>query len=139
MFAPKKTPVFRRPTAGRASALLLLLALTAALAYVLQSSGSKAAAARGRQENPPAALPPKSSKGLAYVPGEVLVRFRAESKAEDASKTGLALRDIVGSEIPVQFERPEGLEIVRVLRVAHVAGEETLRAVALLQIGRAHV
>jgi len=130
--APKQTPVLRRLSARRTYALLLSIALTAALAYVLQSSGTKASAARAEDGNPPATLSQKS-KELTYVPGQVLVRFRAEAKAADAEKSELALRDSVGNEIPVRFERPEGLEIVRGLRVAHVGVGETLRAVAMLR------
>jgi subtilisin family serine protease len=67
-----------------------------------------------------------------FVPGEVLVRYRTESMAQ--SKTGrtmIATRE--GRQLSVQVEHFDGSDLVKGLRLARVAPENTLQAVAALR------
>jgi len=67
-----------------------------------------------------------------FKPGEVLVRYRNESTAK--SKTGkvlMAARD--GRQLAAQVERFDGSDLVPGLRLARVAAEDTLAAVAALR------
>jgi alpha-tubulin suppressor-like RCC1 family protein/subtilisin family serine protease len=68
----------------------------------------------------------------AFVPGEVLVRFRSEAKAVEGVRALAPLRDSGGRELPVEFARAEGLEVVRGLRLARVRPADTLAVVAAL-------
>lgn len=65
------------------------------------------------------------------MPGEILVRFRSETTARGKEQSGVVL-DSRGSEISVSLERFDGSELVEGLRLARVAPEETLRAIAAL-------
>src|SRR6266567_1727488 len=82
-----------------------------------------------------------------FVPGDVLVRFKSGRAFEGAvnvaapdsdvspqipnsGRPGLALPQ---GEIPVTVERFDGSNLVEGLRLAHVAPEDTLRAVAALK------
>src|SRR5688572_15433090 len=67
-----------------------------------------------------------------FVPGEVLVRYRSESTAR--SKTGrimMATRD--GRQLSAQVERFGGSDLISGLRLARVAPDDTLHAVAALR------
>jgi len=67
------------------------------------------------------------------VPGEIIVRFRPEvAVTKGSSQLELA---VVGgrAEIPVEFQRFAGPELVRGLRMARVAPEETERAIEALR------
>jgi subtilisin family serine protease len=73
----------------------------------------------------------RSSRPL-FVPGEVLVRYRSESTAR--SKTGrvmMASRD--GRQLSAQVERFGGSDLISGLRLARVAPDDTLHAVAALR------
>jgi len=72
----------------------------------------------------------KSSRS-AFVPGEVLVRYRSERAAARQSVQTLANSD--GRQIPLQLQRFEGSDIVPGLRLAHVDVDDTLAAVEALQ------
>jgi subtilisin family serine protease len=68
----------------------------------------------------------------AFVPGEVLVRYRSESLAK--SRTGAAqVITREGFALPIQVERFDGSELVEGLRLARVPTGETLNAVAALR------
>ncbi|HEU4594235.1 MAG TPA: S8 family serine peptidase [Pyrinomonadaceae bacterium] len=114
----------------RAVALFLSLALLAS-AFLNVSS----AAAGRRQERiyePAARASLTKGETPAFVPGEVLVRFRSESKADEAALASAPLLDAEGRELPVELARAEGLSLVRGLRLARVRAADTLAAVAAL-------
>ena len=68
----------------------------------------------------------------AFVPGEVLVRYRSESLAK--SRTGLTqVTTREGFALPIQVERFDGSALVDGLRRARVPTGETLNAVAALR------
>src|SRR5262244_3067259 len=71
-------------------------------------------------------------KQAAFVPGEVLVRYRSESLAR--RKTGItsvATRE--GQVVSARVERFDGSDLVDGLRLAHVDPLNTLKAVAALR------
>ncbi|HEY0172713.1 MAG TPA: S8 family peptidase, partial [Pyrinomonadaceae bacterium] len=107
--------------------LLLCLALAAPAAYVL----ALRAASASRQT--PTANAPAPEKRRAFAPGEILVRFRGESKSAAGERESASLTAEGGRQIPVEFESPRGLEVVRGLRLARVRPEDTLAAVELLR------
>jgi subtilisin family serine protease len=69
-------------------------------------------------------------EGAEFVPGDVLVRFRTDAAAKTAEAAPVSLRAADGGE--VTFQRFEGSEIVRGLRLAKVEETRTLEAVAEL-------
>ncbi len=92
-----------------------------------------------------AALPPTSSaiQGNArsdggkkptrpqFVPGQVLVRYRSERLAKQKNLEKLVSSD--GRQLSIQLERFDGADIVPGLRLAHVAVEDTMAAIATLK------
>jgi alpha-tubulin suppressor-like RCC1 family protein/subtilisin family serine protease len=115
----------------RAVSLFLSLALLAS-AFV-NSPVASAGRPQGRKVYEPAARAPVTKAGTPeFVPGEVLVRFGSEAKADAARLASAPLRDAEGREMPVEFARAEGLSVVRGLRLARVRAEDTLAAVAAL-------
>ena len=71
-----------------------------------------------------------------FVPGNVLVRFRANSElaaSVSVKSKGLTLRALGGREIPLEIQEPEGLSVVKGLRLARVAPEDTLEAIDALK------
>lgn len=70
----------------------------------------------------------------AFVPGEVLVRFRSHTAlAKNESRIATTLMRIEeGREIPMTIEQSDHAEIVEGLRVAHVAPEDTISAIETL-------
>jgi len=92
-----------------------------------------------------AALPPTSSatQGNAqsdrgqkpsrpqFVPGQVLVRYRSERLARQKTSEKLVSSD--GRQLSIQLERFDGADIVPGLRLAHVAPEDTMAAIAALK------
>ncbi|MBV9927665.1 MAG: S8 family serine peptidase [Acidobacteria bacterium] len=118
----------RRPRAAR-RALLLLLSFTAfaGLTYALAQRVARAArAAQGVSSS--------DKKSRPFVPGEILVRFRGESKGLAAARQELtALRAADGRDIPVELETPRELQVVRGLSLARVKPEDTLAAVESLR------
>jgi uncharacterized repeat protein (TIGR01451 family) len=71
------------------------------------------------------------SEKAEFVPGEILVRFRSEPAAKGKEQAQVALYDS-GREISIRIERFDGSKLIAGLRLARVAPEETLRAVAAL-------
>jgi uncharacterized repeat protein (TIGR01451 family) len=71
------------------------------------------------------------SERAEFVPGEILVRFRSEPDARAAEQASAAL-NLRAREIPLTVERFDGSELVEGLRLARVAPEATLEAVAAL-------
>jgi subtilisin family serine protease len=78
--------------------------------------------------------PPSKLKTLrgAFVPGEILVRYRDEQTARN--KTGrivVPARD--GEQLPADVEHFDRTELVKGLRLARVSPEKTLKAIAALR------
>jgi uncharacterized repeat protein (TIGR01451 family) len=76
------------------------------------------------------------SKTRPFVPGEILVRFREETASKDAETTEtttVSLPAFEGREIPVEFTRERGLEVVRGLRLARVPAERMEAALLALR------
>ncbi|MDT5270659.1 MAG: hypothetical protein QOH49_2845, partial [Acidobacteriota bacterium] len=115
----------RKRTTARTLALLLSVTALAAFAYALaQRSASAARASQSASSE---------RKSRPFVPGEILVRFRGESKAAAARQSVSALRASDGRDIPVEFETPPGLQVVRGLSLARVSADDTLAAVESLR------
>src|ERR1044072_2727601 len=83
---------------ARKVAPLLCLALAASLAYLFAPSGSTAP--RAAQALRLSAARPEQSKQRPYVPGEIIVRFRGESKAEEAEYALGELTAEGGAHVP---------------------------------------
>jgi uncharacterized repeat protein (TIGR01451 family) len=67
------------------------------------------------------------------VPGEIIVRFRTEAPPAAKGNSQVDLAVVGRAEIPVDFQRFAGPELVRGLRLARVAPEETERAIEALR------
>jgi uncharacterized repeat protein (TIGR01451 family) len=115
----------------RRVALFLCLALAASLGYMLAQR--PAAASQTRAQTAARAAQSLQSKARPFVPGEILVRFRAEAAGSDAETAIASLPAASGGEIPIKFESERGLEIVRGLRLARVPAAETESALAALR------
>ncbi|OLE53070.1 MAG: hypothetical protein AUG51_14790 [Acidobacteria bacterium 13_1_20CM_3_53_8] len=110
-------------TKSRTPLLLLILFLVAVtLPFVSR------AALQNRRSN----VSHQKQKQLNYVPGEVLVRFRAGAKGAQAESNEQTLL-VNGREINVQMERIDSSNIVEGLRLARVPSDETIGAIAALQ------
>jgi uncharacterized repeat protein (TIGR01451 family) len=116
----------RKPKPTRALALFLTVTAFAAFVYAFAPHGASAARATRQSETAPA-------KSRPFVPGEILVRFRGESKASEVQKSVVALAATGGRELPVRFEQARGLDIVRGLRLARVPAAETEEALKALR------
>ena len=66
-----------------------------------------------------------------FVPGQALVRYRSERLANQRTSETLVNSDD-GRQLPIQLERFDG-DIVPGLRLAHVAAEDTMAAIAALK------
>lgn len=90
---------------------------------------------RARRVDQPSTMPVEHEKRLNYVPGEILVRFRSNSKFSGDSGKTISPQLFVstsGREIEVRIERLAGGEIVPGLRLARVNPEDTLSAMEAL-------
>ena len=102
----------------------ILLVLTVVLAAALPPTSS---ATQGNAQGDNAQKPARAQ----FVPGQVLVRYRSEPLAKE--KTLEKLISFDGRQLSIQLERFEGADIVPGLRLAHVAPEDTLAAIAALK------
>jgi subtilisin family serine protease len=66
-----------------------------------------------------------------FVPGEALVRYRSERAA--GRQTRQVMLNVAGRQLSIQIERFDGSDIVPGLRLARVAAEDTLAAIAALK------
>jgi subtilisin family serine protease len=66
-----------------------------------------------------------------FVPGEALVRYRTERAA--GRQTHQVMLNVAGRQLAVQIERFDGADIVPGLRLARVATQDTLAAIAALK------
>jgi subtilisin family serine protease len=66
-----------------------------------------------------------------FVPGEALVRYRSERAA--GRQTRQVILNVAGRQLSVQIERFDGADIVPGLRLARVAADDTMAAIAALK------
>ncbi|HEY0006746.1 MAG TPA: S8 family serine peptidase [Pyrinomonadaceae bacterium] len=116
----------RRASAAKSYGLALLFIFTLFLAFALPH-GSRAML-------PPAETPEIKQKPRTpeFVPGEIIVRFRDETTAKSLQARTAAVLSAEGRQIPMTVERFDGAELLKGLRVARVAPEKTLEAIAAL-------
>ncbi|HKP73526.1 MAG TPA: S8 family serine peptidase, partial [Pyrinomonadaceae bacterium] len=122
----------------RAHRSLSLLALSLLLSAALLPRVSEGSRGASQEETPNAPAPTqRKSNGGDVVPGEILVRFRADAsvvKGVNASPAAQAsrvtLRAAAGHEIEASVERFDRAELVEGLRLARVQPEETIEAIA---------
>src|SRR6267142_1428517 len=69
---------------------------------------------------------------LEFVPGHILVRYKSETAAK-AQQRALTELSVEGRSLPVRIERFGGSEMIAGLRLAHVAEQETMSAIAALR------
>src|ERR1041385_7009603 len=82
---------------------------------------------------PPQVFKTQTKRGRpAFVPGEVLVRYRNESTARSKSAS-LHIAALDGSVVQLNLLRFDGSDLVEGLRLARVSPEDTLKAVAALR------
>ncbi|HEV2833777.1 MAG TPA: S8 family serine peptidase [Pyrinomonadaceae bacterium] len=74
-------------------------------------------------------------KGLrrAFVPGEVLVRYRSESLARGRSGSS-RITALNGDSVPIEVRRFGGSDVLEGAMIAYVPAEDTLEAVAALRL-----
>ncbi|MGH9875098.1 MAG: S8 family serine peptidase [Pyrinomonadaceae bacterium] len=102
---------------------LLLFTLTIFLAAALPPTSS-ATQEQARSNN-------SQKRRPKFVPGQALVRYRSERLAKQKTLEKLVSSD--GRQLSIQIERFEGADIVPGLRLAHVAPEDTMAAIAALK------
>jgi subtilisin family serine protease len=66
-----------------------------------------------------------------FVPGEALVRYRSERAA--GRQTRQVMLNVAGRQLSIQIERFDGADIVPGLRLARVATQDTMAAIAALK------
>ena len=106
--------------------ICLALSVVGALRFPTTSSGARAPL--------PQTVSKRPLKGFrrAFVPGEVLVRFRTEPLAR--TRTGSSrIVALSGESMPVEVERFGGSDLVSGARLIHVAPEDTLKTIAALK------
>ena len=77
------------------------------------------------------AVPAAKQKRPEFVPGEILVRYRTDAIAKQQQRAASALK-LEGRSVPLRVERFAGSDLVAGLRLARVAAEDTLTAIAAL-------
>src|SRR5258705_13572952 len=114
------------------SRVRILVTISICLALVSLGSIVFPAHSGAKVEPTPQSKAQGKRKRPAFVPGEVLVRYRSESIAKN--RTGLAqMTTREGFSLPIQVERFDGSQLVEGLRLARVPTEQTLNAVAALR------
>ncbi len=111
------------PAFARITLSLVLVLFVLAIAVMPPSSRA------GRDTFGPASK--SVSKKFDFVPGDVLVRYKTENVAKQASRTSSLT--VNGTSLPITIERFEGTDIVDGLRLARVAPDDTLKAIATLR------
>ena len=69
---------------------------------------------------------------MAYVPGHILVRYRSDATAKLQQRAPTVL-SVEGRNLPIKVERFAGSDLVDGLRLAQVAPDDTLKAIAALK------
>ena len=78
------------------------------------------------------ALSQKKQRLQAYVPGQVLVRYRSEPIAHSKGES-MRIAALDGTLLAVNMERPHGADLLPGLRLARVASEDTLKTIEALR------
>jgi subtilisin family serine protease len=81
---------------------------------------------------PQATTPKKRQRLQAYVPGDVLVRFRSEPIARGKG-TQMRIAALDGTLLPIDVQRPRAADLLPGLRLARVAPEDTLKTIEALR------
>ena len=119
---PHRSSLTRRLKVCTVSAIVLLLCF-GVLPYLLPSS-------RAQNE----ATNPRRKKTIDFVPGELLVRFRAGSElVRSKSKVSVHVSADAGRSVPVELDHFGGSELVEGLRLARMAPEDTLATLKALR------
>jgi subtilisin family serine protease len=109
------------------SAMCLALLIVASVSFPMRS-GAQRQATQNAETTPPR----KRQRQQMFVPGEVLVRYRTEPMAKSkGASMRIAARD--GRLFSIDLKRTPGSDLLPGLRLARVAPEETLDAVAALR------
>src|SRR5258705_565282 len=87
---------------------------------------------RARRELPQESAVRRKRTRPAFVPGEVLVRYRSEAIAERESRTA-TVETSEGTTLPIKIEDFGASEIVTGLRLARVAADDTMKAISALK------
>ena len=111
---------------SRGTGLVLLFSLL--LAIVLFLAAALPPISRATQED---TQPSQKRSRPQFVPGQVLVRYRSERVAKQKTLETLASED--GRPLSMQIERFDGADLIPGLRLAHVAPEDTMAAIAALK------
>ena len=111
----------------------ITLIFAVCLALLVVASASFTVSSDAKRQATQTTSPQKRQRQQAFVPGEVLVRYRSEplAKSKGASMR-IAAHD--GTLVSAEMKRTHGSNLLPGLRLARVAPEETLKAVeAFLQ------
>ena len=111
---------------SRGTGLVLLFSLLLAIALFL--AAALPPISRATQED---TQPSQKRSRPQFVPGQVLVRYRSERVAKQKTLETLASED--GRPLSMQIERFDGADLIPGLRLAHVAPEDTMAAIAALK------
>lgn len=109
----------------RLTLLMTGLLVVIAAAFIVLPPSSRARLAQSPEESAP------KRRRAEYVPGDILVRYRTDAIAKRQQRAATAL-EVEGRAIPLQVERFEGSDLVEGLRMAKVAAEDTMTAIAAL-------
>jgi len=113
---------------SRNTHLVLLFSILLVLAVVLVAAlPPTSSATQGNVQSDGGKKPARPQ----FVPGQALVRYRSETLARQKNFEKLVSSD--GRQLSIQVERFDGADIVPGLRLAHVAPEDTMAAIAALK------
>jgi len=112
--------------------LRIILSFSVCIALIALASISFPANSDAKFQSAQESKPQTKRRRPAFVPGEILVRFRSESHAKSRGlTTRVAAND--GTLVDVNVQRFGGSDLVEGLRRARVGPKDTLKAVAALR------
>ena len=100
--------------------LLILASVNFSVTSDAKPQGTPVASSQSKRQRP------------AFVPGEILVRYRSEPMARSKGAS-VRIAALDGTLLPLEVERIHGSDLIDGLRLARVAPENTLKAVAALR------
>ncbi len=112
--------------------LRILLGFSVCLGLLVVASVTFPVSSGAKPQTPQESRSETKVRRPAFVPGEVLVRYRSESHARSKSRS-MRIAAVDGTLVPLDMERFDGSDLVPGLRLARVAREDTLKAVAALR------
>ena len=112
--------------------LRILLGFSVCLGLLVVASVTFPVSSGAKPQTPQQSRSVKKRGRPAFVPGEVLVRYRSESHARSKG-AGMRIAAVDGTLLPVDVKRFGGSDLVAGLRLARVPREDTLKAVAALR------